>query len=67
MDDTRAIILGVGGSTFLARHLGITPQVVNNWHERGVPWRWRPAVAKLAQTKGVVVPDDFLITDSKAA
>lgn len=30
------------------------------WKSRGVPWKYRPALARLAKSKGVLLPADFL-------
>ncbi len=54
------IIHELGGSTRLARWLGIDPNVPSNWHKRGIPWRWRPRVATLARGRDIELPRGFL-------
>lgn len=55
-----ALIDALGGATALAREIGQPANVTGNWRKRGVSWRWRPAVAKIAEEKGVALPDGFL-------
>lgn len=33
---------------------------VYKWKTNGIPWRWRYAVKRLADERGVQVPKDFL-------
>lgn len=33
---------------------------VANWRARGVPWRWRALLARVAEEQEVPVPDGFL-------
>lgn len=65
--NTRELIHALGGVVRIGKTLGVSPSVVGNWHIRGVPWRLRPAVAELAASKGIDVPNDFLITSPEAA
>ena len=61
------LIDALGGVTVVAKTLGITAiNVVGNWRQRGVPWRWRPVVAKLAARKHIALPDEFLTPQPSA-
>ena len=63
-----SLIERLGGAAQVAKELGLKPNVVGNWTERGVAWKWRPALAALADRRGIPVPDDFLMphkTDTK--
>jgi hypothetical protein len=55
----RDLIKALGGTTAVARALGEKPGVVNNWNERGIPWKWRPAVAELARKNKIELPEGF--------
>ena len=63
----REIIIALGGTTQLARRLGIGQNVTANWLTRGVPWHWRPEVARIAKTRGLTLPNDFLAPPKRAA
>jgi hypothetical protein len=54
------IIIALGGSQFLSGILGVLPNAVSNWKTRGIPWRSRPIVKKIAKRKNVKLPSDFL-------
>lgn len=54
------IIHGLGGPAVVARHLNVTLRRVGNWGKRGVPWEFRYTVSRLAKSKGVPLPKDFL-------
>ena len=54
------LIASLGGPTAVASALGQKPNAVSNWINRGIPLRWRPAVAELARRRGVKVPADFI-------
>ena len=56
-----SLIERLGGASQVAKELGLKPNVVGNWAERGVAWKWRPALAALANQRGIPVPDDFLM------
>lgn len=38
----------------------LTSQAVSMWRTRGIPWSYRPAIAKEATARGLPVPDGFL-------
>lgn len=66
--DHASIIKALGGPTAVARSLGddISTAVVWNWTRRGIPWRWRPAVADLAKGRDIATPPDFLTAATAA-
>lgn len=49
----------LGGNTALARELELTPNAISNWRARGIPWKMRPVIARMAAERGVVLPVDF--------
>lgn len=40
--------------------MSLTRDALYKWRHIGVPWRWRPYVARLAVAKSVPIPEDFL-------
>lgn len=56
----RDLIHELGGVTLIAKTLGVRTNVVSNWLIRGIPWKYRPAVAAIAKKKGIKIPADFL-------
>ena len=63
------LIRDLGGMVFVARSLGINVSTVSNWGHptRGIPWRMRLRVARLAEQRGITVPRDFLDHEAEAA
>ncbi len=55
------LIDALGGVTAVANALKVQTNVVGNWRQREVPWRWRHTVAKLAKRKNIDLPDEFLV------
>jgi hypothetical protein len=55
------IIVALGGTVAVAKAVGVSGQVVTNWKTRGISWRCRGAIAKLAASQGVALPGDFLV------
>lgn len=53
------LIDDLGGNTALAKALGLTPNAVSNWRNRGIPWKTRPVIARMATERGVSLPEDF--------
>ncbi len=49
----------LGGNRVLAEKLQVTPNAVSNWRDRGIPWRLRPAIARMAVEGGIALPTDF--------
>ena len=54
------LIEALGGPAKVAAELGYKRPRVANWQSRGVPWRERPKLARLARQKSVDVPAEFL-------
>ena len=54
-----SLIEKLGNTGKVAAALGVNDSTVSMWKKRGIPWRYRPAVASLALQCGVVVPADF--------
>lgn len=59
------LLEALGGAPEIAKKLGLAPNRVSNWRLRGVPWRYRLRLAKMAEEKSVKLPPRFL--DSEAA
>lgn len=57
----------LGDTGAVATELGIGDSVVSMWKQRGISWRWRPAVATLAERRGVTLPAGFLDPTRAAA
>lgn len=55
------IIVALGDTGAVAGALGRKESAVSNWKERGIPWKWKPAVARIAKERGVTLPADFLV------
>ncbi len=53
----RDILEAIGDEALLANN--VTPHCVKQWKYRGVPWRFRSKVAKLATSKKIKLPADF--------
>lgn len=53
------LIDALGGNTALAKALNLTPNAVSNWRNRGIPWKLRPQIARMANEKAVPLPADF--------
>jgi hypothetical protein len=58
---SRKLIEALGGAKKVAADLNTTHGAVRNWmlDGRSIPWRYRPAVAKIAAERGVSLPEDF--------
>jgi hypothetical protein len=56
--DTKQFIDSLGGIGFIADHLNVTTSAVANWRlaGRAIPWKHRPALARLAAEKAVNLP-----------
>ena len=62
----------VGSQRALAQEISdvtqerVSDSMVSNWKYYGVSWRFRPAVAKIAASKGLALPEKWLLLDKKA-
>lgn len=45
----------------LARTLGVTPQMVQNWRARGIAKSYRLKIREMANRKGAKLPVDWLV------
>ena len=50
----------LGGCVKVARQLGANPSSVSNWKRRGVPWKYRAAMARSAVARGFEIPAGFM-------
>jgi hypothetical protein len=53
------LITDLGGTKAVADALGVNSNVVANWRARGIPWRRRHAIARLAAQLGKPLPQSF--------
>jgi hypothetical protein len=53
------LIDDLGGNTALAKELSLTPHAISNWRTRGIPWKMRPTIARMAGERGISLPQDF--------
>lgn len=49
----------LGGNGAVAEALKAAPNAVANWRTRGIPWKRRHAIARLAADRGVSLPPDY--------
>jgi len=65
---SKELIDALGGVKAVAEHLQTSPGAVANWRLAGrdVPWRWRPALAQMAEQHGIAVPEGFLAPQVQA-
>ena len=60
---TDAQIIEALGNTFaVAQRLGRKPTAVSNWKAKGIPWRWRGEVARMARDANIPIRADFLVS-----
>ena len=61
MNELTSIIKELGGPTRVAGALGVAPNVVGNWPQRGyIPWHWHDPLLELARNIGVNLTRDQL-------
>lgn len=53
------ILKTLGGPSRVAHAIGAQKKAAHNWPTRGIPWKWRPHIAELAERAGVSLPADF--------
>lgn len=58
---SRELIEKLGGAKRVADDLNTTHGAVRNWmlSDRSIPWRYRPALARLAAERAVQLPENF--------
>ncbi len=54
------IIEKVGGTARVAEAFGLPTQNISNWKRRGIPWKYRNKIARMAMVARVRLPKDFL-------
>jgi len=54
------VIEALGGWQIVAQKLDISPQHAVHFWRRVIPWKYRPAIKRLAQAKRIKLPRDFL-------
>ena len=57
----RDLIDALGGIPAVAQALGVGRSAVSNWRLKGrqIPWKHRPALARMAAERAVALPDGF--------
>ena len=57
----KALIDELGGISPVSAHTGATRSAVSNWRMEGrnIPWKHRPAIARLAADRAVALPANF--------
>lgn len=60
IESTKGLVHSLGGPVALAAALGVTPRAARAWIYRGVAWRYRMPVSRLAMSMGVDLPPGFL-------
>jgi hypothetical protein len=58
---SRELIVALGGAKAVADRLNTTHGAVRNWmlDGRSIPWRYRPALARIAAERAVPLPENF--------
>lgn len=54
----RAVLEAIGDTALLEN--AITPHQAKQWKYRGVPWRYRSMIAKIALRRRIKLPPDFV-------
>ena len=54
----RDVLANIGTDALVAH--GFSELVIRQWRRRGISWQQRAKVQRLAERKGVELPDDFL-------
>lgn len=67
--ETKQFIDRLGGIAFVADHLKVSKSAVANWRLAGrcIPWKHRPALARLAADKAVDLPANYWVSVSEQA
>jgi DNA-binding transcriptional regulator YdaS (Cro superfamily) len=58
---SRELIVALGGAKAVADRLNTTHGAVRNWmlDGRAIPWKYRPAIARIAAERAVQLPETF--------
>lgn len=54
------LIKALGGSTAIGKILKSSPQAVNQWRTKGVPWKFRAKVKALCEEREIRIPKGFI-------
>ena len=65
MQDTRALVKALGGSTAVGSKIGANRDAVRAWYRIGVPYRHWPAVKALAAEAEIEGVDDAFLAATK--
>jgi len=59
--DSKTFIDQLGGIAAVSEATGAKPSAVTNWRlaGRAIPWKHRPALARLAASKALPLPSDY--------
>lgn len=65
----KQLIHDLGGTKQVAEALGVSHGAVRNWllDKRSIPWKHRPALARIAAERAVALPEDFWSPQAVAA
>lgn len=57
----KQLISELGGVQKIAADLQVSPGAVRNWQlaGRNIPWKYRPAIARIAAERAVSLPESF--------
>jgi len=59
MKDSK-VIEALGGHQVVAAKLGLSKQQGVHFWRRGIPWKYRPIIKRLAKAKRIKLPANFL-------
>ncbi len=62
----KQVVAALGGPPGIAPKLGISLDAARKFAKRGIPWKYRSAIRRLAQARKVKLPSDFLDTQRAA-
>lgn len=60
------VVEALGGPPKIATALSIGLDAARKFGKRGIPWKYRSAIKRLAQSKKIKLPADFLETQRVA-
>lgn len=55
----RTFMDAFGGDAALAAKLSLRRQTVHQWRIRGIAWRWRARLVRMATQENIPIPPDF--------
>jgi len=62
LDGTRAVMDAVNAALPGKKPLALSS--VSVWKTRGIPWRYRALIARMARERNILLPADFLLADA---